>query len=405
MKKHAPQKTGRLWLVLTGACILIPLLFGSLLGTMHLQLLQAPYDFRIYYAAAKVWLQGQNPYDALNLQHMYNTIPNPGFVYPLWCLFLFAPLVFLPLNDAAGIWFIANLEFLILSIVILYRNLPFTSKYAPIFLFLAGTLSIQGLFVLIQGQISFFLLFLIASAYWLLLKSKGQMAGAVLALSMIKPQLCWLPAVALLFMAWRNGFIKPVLQGFFGSFILLVAGSFLAFPGWFNSWLNSLHADAVSTAANGQNYADNMGTIYAIARHIPYIWLGICLLLAVFSVLIFLSFKAVKDREPGIYILAAACAVVGIVSPWMWIYDGIIWMIPLAYLAACRSRWSAAAAWIVFWLVPYMIRVAYLALEHTSAIPLNNVADIAVPILLLLLITYSDRRVFTADFNPSSFPA
>src|SRR5688572_19159546 len=69
-------------------------------------------DFRGYYAAARVLLDGGNPYDysqvVIVLREITGRAGNNPFYYPLWFGWFVTPLAWMPFQLARAVWMIFN---------------------------------------------------------------------------------------------------------------------------------------------------------------------------------------------------------------------------------------------------------------------------------------------------------
>jgi hypothetical protein len=384
----------RRWLLLAAGVALVATV-GAALGASGLALVRHPADFSIYYAAARVLAAGGNPYDWHALQRVTPVVVAPGYVYPLWGLFLFLPLAWLPLPVAAGIWLMTNLACLILALTLIARlaALPARSYWLPALLLLA-CLSIPGLFAIIQGQLALVLLATVVAAFWATQRGRGVWAGGLVALSLVKPQLTWLPALVILALAWRRGIARPVVSTAGACLAALVCASFALRPNWLAGWASALQQDAGQGGAGTRALHANMGTIPALAEHLPAP-LGAAALCAALAagagLLAWQGWRALRpavedDTLAPLALLAVAICVGTALSPWMWIYDGVFWLVPVV-LAVARGpawrRWTCAA---VFWGMPWCIRLVHVAAAGGAGTSLNKLEDVLVAPLLLALV-------------------
>jgi hypothetical protein len=89
-------------------------------------------DFRGYYAAARVLLEGGNPYDyeqvSRVLLEVTGTLGNNPFYYPPWFAWIFVPLAPLPFETARAIWMAVNFILWNVALYRLHRPLGWTWK-------------------------------------------------------------------------------------------------------------------------------------------------------------------------------------------------------------------------------------------------------------------------------------
>ena len=379
------------WLWLGG--ISLALVLGGLLGMAPVALLRQPTDFSIYYAAARVLATGGDPYDWHVLQHVAPQVIAPGYVYPRWGLLPVLAIAWLPLPVAAGVWLAASCSCLVGATWTLGRlaGIPSRSFWLPGLVGLV-CLSIPGLFVLIQGQASMLLLAALVGAYAALRADRPRWTGVLLALALAKPQLTSLPALAVLFVAWRRHTFPQVALWAGGALGALIALSFAARPRWPVGWLAALAADAAQGGGGAQALRANMGTVPALATHLPALAGVLLLAMAVGAgawLLLVLAHR-VADEETSradLELVSGAICVGTALSPWMWIYDGVLWLVPLIVLVAWASGWRRWLALAVFWALPWGIRLWHVAASANGGTSLNKLEDVLVaPLLLALLL-------------------
>ena len=123
------------------------------------------------------------------------------FVFPPYALALFAPLSRLPYRRAEFVWYAANVGMLLALPFVLRKSLASSDKAIAAELF-APILFVPAVLALMQGQTSILLLLLFALAFAGLDEGKDTLAGCLLALALLKPQLMLAPLVALVI--WRR---------------------------------------------------------------------------------------------------------------------------------------------------------------------------------------------------------
>jgi Glycosyltransferase family 87 len=410
-------RSRRLWLRLGG--VVLALLLGALLGLAHVALLRTPADFSIYYSAARVLASGGNPYSWHALQRVMPQVIPPGYVYPLWGLLPALAIAWLPLPVAAGVWLAASSCALVYAIWALGRfvGIPSRSYWLPA---LVGVvcLSVPGLFVLIQGQVSLLLLAALVGAYAALKSGQQRWAGVLLALALAKPQLTLLPALAIAAVAWRGTTFAQVARWAAGTLGIFVALSFVVRPYWLAGWFAAVGADAAAGGGGARALRANMGTIPALAAHLPAA-AGVGLLAASVAaggwLLVVLARRVAVQASPRteVGLLAGAICVGTVLSPWMWIYDGVLWLVPLLALVRWETSWRRWLGLAAFWALPWAVRLWHAAGSASGGTSLNKLEDVLVaPLLLVALLGPSPRpladcwrRRFAATPASASQPA
>ncbi len=206
--------------------------------------------------ARELLLHGRNPYSAeitREIQQGYYGRPvnpgNPGdpkdqqaFAYPAYVVFLLAPTVTLPF-ETVRIGFRDLLFALALVDVFLWIRI-LRWKPSPMLKLTLGILAL-GWLPMVQGiklqQITLFVMGLIGACVLSLAAGYLSLAGFLLALATIKPQLTF-PLVAWLLVwaisDWRAR--RRFVIGFLGTMLLLLIGAQLVLPGWTGMFVDAV---------------------------------------------------------------------------------------------------------------------------------------------------------------------
>jgi Glycosyltransferase family 87 len=201
------------------------------------------------------------PGDPKNLQ---------AFAYPVYVSFLLAPTVRLPFSEVQAIfrWLLAGLT--ALSIILWLGVIGLRLTWVPatvVVLFVFGT------FPVVQGiklqQLSLLVAGLIAGSTFLLVKGRLTLAGILLALAMIKPQLTVLLAAWLMLWAFSRLYLR---WKFAAAFVLtlaaLVGAGEVLLPGWIHEFYVAVLAYrkyAVSLSLLGELTTPALGLLLTIA--------------------------------------------------------------------------------------------------------------------------------------------
>lgn len=208
--------------------------------------------------ARELLLHGRNPYSAevsREVQVGYygraldSSRPNDpkdeqGFAYPVYVVFLLAPAIFLPFGVVqstyvAALWSISAAS--VWSwIKVLRWHPPRTTVIALVILALGSFPFIQGIKL---QQLSLLVAGMLAASVATLIAGYFMLAGFLLALCTIKPQLVWL--ISLWLMVWAVTDWKRR-QRFVWSFTItmtsLLLGAELILPGWLGLFWQALHS-------------------------------------------------------------------------------------------------------------------------------------------------------------------
>ncbi len=207
-------------------------------------------DFYSRWSGVKsFWVDGLDPYGeeaSLAIQIGIYGRPvhedeDPGyFAYPLYTVFLLAPLAPLEYAWAEAIWLTLLMGCLIGALILLLD--AYGWRPGPVWL---GGLVLFALFFypaargIMLGQPGIVVYLLEVLTLWALVKSRDGLAGAALALSTLKPQMGFLfvPFVLLWGLRERRWRLVGWFAGVWGGLML---ASFIALPGWLGEWLGQL---------------------------------------------------------------------------------------------------------------------------------------------------------------------
>lgn len=193
-------------------------------------------DFRGYYAAARVLLNGGNPYDyaqvaAVLLEVTGRTGNNP-FYYPLWFGWFVAPLAWLPFQLGRAIWMIFNWVVWSIGLIRLQQLLEWPPKgWRNWLINLLATFA----FAWMTWKFEQTGILLFAITVEILITYRRQQwnrMGLYLALSLIKPNIMLLPVATLTAWLIRQKNWRPVLV-MLAVLIGLILFTTIATPDWY----------------------------------------------------------------------------------------------------------------------------------------------------------------------------
>jgi hypothetical protein len=346
------------------------------IGVMALvTILGDPYqmDFVSYWAAAQLTVAG-NPagaYDvALHRAVELDAIPLHGvlpFAYPPCFLLPLAPFGLLSYPVAAFDWVLLGFAFYCAAM----------RRWAPALPWLA--LSFPPLLVnVITGQAGLLVAALFIGGMTLLPR-RPLAAGILLGLLVVKPQLGLILPVALAAgREWR------AIAGAAASSIVLVGLSILVF-GWapYQAWLGNAGFIA-SIASEGLAGWHRMASAYGALRMAGLgsgaAWAVHVIVAAAAAAAACLVWYRRADIEPRAGALAAATA---LASPYLFVYDTMILVVPFLWLISRRRHWLLLA---LVW------AILFLALAQVAGLSGGpNLMPLA-PIVLLALILLETRQ-------------
>lgn len=185
-------------------------------------------DWQLIVLALKLWLAGDTPYRDYSIQGQTHALG--WFAYPPPVLLLYSPLAFLP-------WQLSGLLITIVSVVgfewwVRQQSnrigLPWLLLWLPL---------CQGLQL---GQLTLLNLVVLVAAEWAYTNKRDTLAGVLLALTILKPQvvilpLCWMMVVALREQRWKVPLVFGLVSAMLWGAVLAISG-----PALYRTWLDSL---------------------------------------------------------------------------------------------------------------------------------------------------------------------
>lgn len=275
-----------------------------------------------------------------------------GFAYPIYVVFLLAPLVKLPfpLVHAGFRWFLLVLA--ILTVFLWLRILGWKLSRLGV---MACILFVVGSFPVAQGillqQISLFLSFLIAAVFFLLIQKQYGLAGALLALATIKPHLVVLVVAWLLLWAfsdWEER--KNLFWGFAVTLVFLCGAGEWILPGWLGKFFKAI--------AEYHQYTDDRSVAHLL---LGPLWGSILafLILIVLAICCSRARKLSQESSEFIFVSAMALTATLIVLPAFTRYNQIF-LLPAVFFLVKNfgSLWHGkltrqfilvGAIWTVIW--------------------------------------------------------
>ncbi len=195
-------------------------------------------DFNVYYAAARVTLQGGNPYDYGQLTPEIISISeiNNPYYYAPWFTWFVLPLGLLPYHVARALWAFINVLLWFLGLSNLGKLIPWPeagwkrwAAYTLVTVLFAWTT--WGF-----EQVGVLIFLLLTTALLAIEREKLVTAGILLALLLFKPNITILPVAAILAWSILRKKWRPVIATTVATFTML-AVSLLITPGWYKALL------------------------------------------------------------------------------------------------------------------------------------------------------------------------
>ena len=202
-------------------------------------------DFVEYWAAAKLLLAGGNSYSPTELLNMERAVgwsqPEPLVMWnPPWTLPLISPLGMLDYDTAQFIWFLLHALIIFVGAQILWQCYTGERKYARY-----GLVSVLVFppiyFALLLGQIGPLILLGIIGFVFFAQREAWFFAGASLSLVSVKPHVCYLLWIALIFWVIKENVWQLALGAAVAGLLLVLT------PLWWNPGIYTQYAELLSS--------------------------------------------------------------------------------------------------------------------------------------------------------------
>jgi Glycosyltransferase family 87 len=316
--------------------------------------------------ARELLLHGRDPYSAAitrEIQIGYYGRPldanrpndpkdQEGFAYPVYVVFLLAPTVDLPFSLVQTAFYWLLIGVVVVTMILCFRAIQWRTSILTIATAIALALSS---FPVIQSialrQLSVLVAGLIALAFLLVVKRHLALAGLVLAIASIKPQLVvpfvlWLTIWTI--SGWRER--KGFLAGFSAGMAVLFAGAQWVLPGWVIEFYHAVVAYRKYTG--GVTPADVLfGSVLGAAANVLMI-----------AVAVWICWQARSKDEKSLQFAFASCftlvttvAIIPIFAPYnqLLLFPGFLFLVQHRRALRAQRLWQkvllGAAITLVCW--------------------------------------------------------
>ena len=324
--------------------------------------LPAPMDFAAFWTAGQIGCAGGNVYDAAAVQQVQRGIGlNDTAIMmwnPPWTLTLVLPLGWLSFPAAYGLWVLVNIGLMLASAELLCRAIGGARAVA----YLLTITFAPALLLIFSGQLTMFVLVGLAG-YIVLRPRHPYLAGAVGAVTAIKPHMLVLFALWLLVDAIRTRDGRKVLLGGATSLLALSIPATLANP---DIWNQYVAITTSGSSANHEHVASWSPPLVGwwLRMHVPgqpfwVQWLPLAAGVALFVI----AFR--KRREADVPTLVGLSM---FIAPYgVWHHDLVLMLLPIVATAAKLSERTNRAA-IAFGLAGFLLAdAAMIAMILTKA--------------------------------------
>lgn len=356
--------------------------------------------YQRWLGARAMLFHGQNPYSQ-EVTHeiqlgMYGRLAREGedqqaFAYPAYVAFVILFFVLLPFPVAVTLWLVSQQFWLLASVVLILRWLKWSVK-TPMLLVIATVTMLYrySIIVLLIGQFSILVLFLLATALWAYGERRYLLAGACLALTTIKPQLVFL--LIPVWLAWAIIRRQWTFLASFGSLMALL----LIVPWFFvRDWIGSFFSAM-------QSYRGYSSTFNPLERSFSLLLsapaaslLAVVVSLALLAYLLWIIRRAVKKGTNHSFhlVMSVATLVTLLVTPETSVYNMVLIFLPALFCLrhlhvgqGVTAKLLTLATWSTLVLIPWLSWI----IRQSFPLDIDLVLS---PALLLAILIYVERNL------------
>ncbi|HKZ53944.1 MAG TPA: glycosyltransferase 87 family protein [Anaerolineales bacterium] len=379
-----------------GLTLLISLGLGTLFLTVAVRVVHSldyvNSDFFTFWLGARMAWTEEDPYsseDWLSAHDKYGVewIPNPTFPYPLPLATLLAPLGLLPFELAYVAWVVLSqmMTMLSLGLLLLLWDSTLAKRYAmPL---IAGLIVFRPFLVTLRnGQLGAFLLLVLTITVVLWARAHWLVGGAAAALLALKPSL-GMPLIVLLAL-WCLLRAKP--RALLG---LLLGGASLLVIGWIEEplWVSQFVTIGETKLVLNFGFSP---TVWGLAHSVCSgaskcaLPLGGVAALAALAMVGAVFWRGRRRLGPA-FAASVAIPVVLLITPYLWAYDQILLILPLAVVVMGMAE--SGIGYLRAALIPLGISVLALGLLFLAGSFGSDVWSAVVPLAILALVVWRIR--------------
>ena len=349
-------------------------------------------DFRGYYAAATVFVNGGNPYDyhqvAQVLLSVTGSMGNNPYFYSPWFIWFFVPIVRFSFQTARMIWMVFNLVAWCLSLWKFSELLNWPQKgWRRYLVFILSTFTFAWITWIFE-QASILVFALLVALIYSIRAQKWVRTGLLLSFLLIKPNVTLVVVAAICLWLILNGHWKPIKVLCITFFILLTISTILT-PNWYQPFFNPGFAQGLSVSMDGFDQTGQLRinttifdwlTTLGISGMTSWFIYSICAISG--SILLFWT---IKNSKSLINVISVALLVSFLLTPYALQYDYAPLVIVLFWALSCSNSsnktryasyllagfvfserlWNQGLAW-GFWIVIGLIALQIWAFFQTS---------------------------------------
>ncbi|MBI2773624.1 MAG: DUF2029 domain-containing protein [Chloroflexi bacterium] len=296
-------------------------------------------DFSAIWAGPHILATGGDPYDSRTWLDQVAALsvqppPAPVYIYPGWVAVLLLPFGALDLVTAAQIWIALGLTVAAIGLFVLIdvraRRLPLLHTL----LAFAVVGSEAGIVAFYSGQIDLLIVGILGLMVAWLRTGRQGLAGVAAGVMLLKPQLFAVALPALVRLAFARG-ERRFLIGLGACVLALAAVSTAILPGWWAAWIENVPAARAADlrASTLPNALRDLFGLGGLA--------GAYVILAA-SVAAAFAFSP-RSRAALPVWLAVSISL----APYMFVYDHVVMIIPVAVAATLTGERSRLGAIVV----------------------------------------------------------
>jgi hypothetical protein len=346
------------------------------------------FDFTAFWIAGDLTLNGQDPYSESDWIPIYSQFESLGladnqtFLYPKPILLLFLPFGALPLKTASIIWLVLTQAAILTAVLMLADLWPLEKPARYLVPFLIGVFLFRPyLLTLNLGQLGGFFLLVLTGVLHLWRGERWLASGMLCSLLALKPSLGF-PILALIAL-WLLA--KKTWRFFSG---LAIGGVSLLILGWFFdlNWIGRFLEIGTGKVSATFGYHPTMwglaGFLCAHRQSCALTAGGVsfALFLGLFLWFVWRNYHRITHIEA----LALAIALALWVTPYLWAYDHLLLIIPLAAAVGALIRKNRSYA--IAASLPVLLAVVSIFFLNVAVKLDNDAWSALVPLTALLTV-------------------
>ncbi|MCB2178655.1 DUF2029 domain-containing protein [bacterium] len=383
------QNSKKNWL---GIVLLIPLLAAFILLAVQFTRGEPLFDFTAFWLSGKLSLEGKDPYDSADWIPEYapfelGLADNQTFLYPKPILPLFIPFGLLDLHTASLLWVLLTQILVFTAIWLILRTWPQPRLLPAVLFFISIVLSRSYLVTLNLGQLGGVFLLLLALPITLWRKESWFWGGLILSLMALKPQL-GLPIIGLASIWFLRKRCWPYFYGLISGGALMLVIGWLLDPAWIGNFLQIGTGKVAATFGFHPTLWGLSGYLCHLDANCAVLWGGMVMLIFLASFIwIVLQRRVPLSAEQ---VLGFATLYGLLLTPYLWIYDQVLILLPLA--VAVGLLLEKSRSWLFPAVLPLTVSLLSLLMLQVAEVINRDVYSVVVPLVCLVILGFTSFR-------------